>query len=155
MSAINVTLFLGTSALALFAFIFVGGSLIYSVSLIIAALRAAIERASLLAVRLQRRSSDLSRPTWLKTASVSLGVILAAAVASTVADDTAALLHAVAAPPVQDVQARSSNAAKVSEEQPSAQHRLSIDPTDTSGMRPSTPRECAPNQGIVNECTFN
>jgi hypothetical protein len=155
MSAINVTLFLGTSALALFTFIFVGGCLIYLSSLITAALRAAFGRGSLLAVRLQRRNSDLSRPPWLKTASVALGVILAAAVAITVADDTAALLHTVATPPVRDAQASSSNAAIVSEEQPSAQYRVSINPTDTSGMRASTPRECAANQGIVDECTFN
>jgi hypothetical protein len=155
MSAINVTLFLGTSALALFTFIFVGGCLIHLISLIKEALRAASERVSLLASRFQRRSSDLTRLTWLKTASVALGVILAAAVAITVADDTAALLHAVAATSVWGVQATSVNGAKVSDEQPSADDHLSPNPTDTSGMPAGTPRECRPNQGIVTDCIFN
>jgi hypothetical protein len=155
MSAINVTLFLGASALALFAFIFLGGCLIYSIGLITEALRATSGPGRLRASRFQRRSSDWTRPTWLKTASVAIGLVLAAAVAITVADDTAALLRAVTAPSVQGAEATAANVANVAEEPLPARRYLSPNRSDTISEPAGTPRECNPNQGIVTDCNYN
>ena len=91
---------------------------------------------------------------FIKATLPALGLIAAGVVVITVADNTGQPMHAVATAAPQSFAATSNNGAKAPDKQLSTEEFLSSNVNDKISSPISGPRECRPEQGIVNDCTY-
>jgi hypothetical protein len=89
-----------------------------------------------------------------KAALVTLALIAAGILAVTVAENTGQPMHAAATAAPQSFAAASNNGASAPGKQLSTEEFLSSDVNDKISSPLSGPRECRPEQGIVNDCTY-
>jgi len=92
---------------------------------------------------------------WLKTLAIALGLMAVGYVAVTVNDDRAPPLHAFAAATVRGADATAANPTMMRDERLPTTEQVSVSPNDKIDSSKSEPRECRPDQGIVNDCTFD
>jgi len=93
-------------------------------------------------------------PGRIKTSLIVLGLLAAGIAAFTVVDDARRPLHAIAAPTVLSVASASTDGTIAQNKRMSTDDYLSRDVNDKISSPVSGPRECRPDQGIVNDCTF-
>ncbi len=91
---------------------------------------------------------------YFKTSLIGLGLIAAGIAAVIVTEDTGRPPHAVAAPAAQSFASTSINGTKATDTRLLPDDYLSSNLVDRISPPVSTPRECRPEQGIVNDCTF-
>jgi uncharacterized membrane protein len=104
-----------------------------------------------------RATHQLNRRTLsgsVKATLVALGLIAAGILALTVAENTGQPMHAVATAAPQSFAATSNNGANAPDKQLSTEEFLSSNVNDKISSPISGPRECRPEQGIVNDCTY-
>lgn len=99
--------------------------------------------------QMNRRKISVS----VKTALVALGLIAAGIGAVIVVENVGQPVHAVAAAP-QSVASDSISTVDAPDKQLSTDAYLSSNLNDKIGSPSSGPRECNPEQGIANDCTF-
>jgi len=90
-----------------------------------------------------------------RTSLIILSLIGVGFVAITVAEVTVPQQHALAVPAVQSLEATATNTRMVPDGQLSTDDYLSRNLNDKISTPPSAPHECRPDEGIVNDCTFN
>ena len=73
----------------------------------------------------------------------------------TEADSPASRQQAVAAPTEFSMEIDATNLSSIHNERLSTAEHVVIRPSDKSSSRLDEPRECRPDQGIVNDCTFD
>jgi len=92
---------------------------------------------------------------WLKTLAIALGVMAVGYAAVTMNDNRASQLHAFAATAVGTADATAANPATMRDERLPTTQQVSVGPQDKIDSSKSEPRECRPDQGVVNDCTFD
>jgi hypothetical protein len=93
-------------------------------------------------------------PGWLKTLVIALGLMAVGFAAIRGADDATRPLHAFAAPAIRSVDATAASTMAVREEVHAVDDQRLYAPNDKIDSSKNEPRECRPDQGIVNDCTF-
>ena len=101
------------------------------------------------------RNSALARAGWLKTAAAVVGLAAVGFAAILAAGESASALHAMAVPAAQSVVGTQGVAGAAPAQLPSSEARVAPAPIDNALAPVTAPRECAPSQGIVRECTYN
>jgi hypothetical protein len=91
---------------------------------------------------------------WLKTLAVAFGVMAVGYAVVKMNDDRASPLHAFAATAVGGADATSANPSIMRDERLPTTEQVSVSPSDKVDSSKNEPRECRPDQGIVNDCTF-
>ena len=91
---------------------------------------------------------------WLRTTAIAVGLMAVGYVAGTANGDRVAPLRAFAAA-VGGADATAANPAVVRDERLPTTEQVSVGPQDKIDSPKSEPRECRPDQGIVNDCTFD
>lgn len=92
---------------------------------------------------------------WLKTLAIALGVMAIAYVAVVMNNDRASPLHAFAATAVSTADATEADPSTMLDEQMSWREQAAVSPQNKTDSSKSEPRECRPDQGIVDDCTFD
>jgi hypothetical protein len=90
----------------------------------------------------------------VKATLFALGLIAAGIVAVTVAENTGQPMHAGATAAPQSYAATSNNGANAPDKQLSTEEFLSSNVNDKISTPISGPRECRPELGIVDDCTY-
>lgn len=104
-----------------------------------------------------RASHHLNRrkaPGFVKNRLLVLGLIAVAIVAVALAENMGQPMHAVATAAPQGPVSTSINAANSPDKRLSMDEFLSSNLNDKISSPTSGPRECNPEQGIVNDCTY-
>ncbi len=91
---------------------------------------------------------------YFKISLIGLGLIAAGIAAVMVTEDMGRPAHAVDAATVQSFASTSINETKATDTRLLPDDYLSSNLDDRISLPVSTPRECRPEQGIVNDCTF-
>jgi hypothetical protein len=91
----------------------------------------------------------------LKTLAFALGALVVGYAAVTISDDGTSPLHAIAATAVGTADATADNPPITRGERLPTAEQASIGRQDRIDASRTEPRECRPEQGIVNDCTFD
>jgi hypothetical protein len=94
-------------------------------------------------------------PGWLKTLAIALGVMAVGYATVTMNNDRASPLHAFAATAAGNADVMAVNATSTRDERLPTTEQVSVGPQDKIDSPKSEPRECRPDQGVVNDCTFD
>jgi hypothetical protein len=92
---------------------------------------------------------------WLKTLAIALGLMAVGYTTVAMNNDRAPPLHAFAATGVGGADAMAVNPTLPRDELLPTTEQASVGPQDKIDSSKSEPRECRPDQGIVNDCTFD
>jgi len=92
---------------------------------------------------------------WLKTLAIALGVMAVGYTTVAMNNDRTSPVHAFAATRVGGADAMAVNPAVPRDELLPTTEQVSVGPQDKIDSSKSEPKECRPDQGIVNDCTFD
>ena len=93
-------------------------------------------------------------PGFVKATLAAVGLIVAGIVAVTLAGNTGQPAHAVATPAPRAFAATGNEGPNGAAKQPATEEFLSSNVNDKISLPTSGPRECNPEQGIVNDCVY-
>lgn len=91
---------------------------------------------------------------WLKTSVIVLVLIAVGLIAAKVSDSPALPLSAVAVPPWRAADSTMSDAKAMRDKQLAITDQHVRAPDASASVPRSAPRECKPDQGILDDCTF-
>jgi hypothetical protein len=91
---------------------------------------------------------------YLKAALIVVGLIAAGIVAAPMADTFARQVHAIAAPTPQSFASPAIGGNNVPDSRLSTDARFTFDLSDELRSSASSPRECRPDQGVVDNCVY-